>query len=251
MKEWYCAIGGQALGPFPEERLRKMVANGELTPDTFVWSSAAENSGKDWVKAAETELVVIFADVLSSSIDSGRFDPVPSESHWGAYSQRPQSLGSHGSFASARSPAAPLSADVAYMLASPMQRLYAYTVNDLVFLVVIAAAGGLLYKSGAGEKMMVAGLLATALVLFAVNVYLLYRSGQSIGKLVVGIRIADLDGGKAALWRILLLRGLLFFLLLNIPFVNALIFIADIIFLVREDKRMLHDLIAGTIVLNV
>jgi hypothetical protein len=60
MDEWYCAYNGQAYGPYGEDRLREMIANGTLTPETYVWNPSACEAGKDWLKAAETEVASLF-----------------------------------------------------------------------------------------------------------------------------------------------------------------------------------------------
>lgn len=82
--------------------------------------------------------------------------------------------------------------------------------------------------------------------------------GQSLGKLLVGVRVARLDGGPAGAARAAILRYLLpvgfFFLLLFIPFVGlplAMMYLmVDLGFMFRADRRCLHDLIAGTIVVK-
>jgi uncharacterized RDD family membrane protein YckC len=79
-----------------------------------------------------------------------------------------------------------------------------------------------------------------------VNGYLLSKSGQTIGKKLVGIRIATLDGGLPELWKILVLRYGTLQVVELIPLVGPLFGIIDVLFIFRSDRRCLHDLIAGT-----
>ncbi|GAB4279620.1 MAG: SPFH domain-containing protein [Candidatus Rifleibacteriota bacterium] len=46
---WHIAVNGQTQGPFGPADLQNMVANGQLTPDTMVWT-AGQNG---WIKASE------------------------------------------------------------------------------------------------------------------------------------------------------------------------------------------------------
>jgi len=84
-----------------------------------------------------------------------------------------------------------------------------------------------------------------------VNGYFLKKNGQTIGKKLVGIRIATLDGGVPELWKLLVLRyGLVSFVAL-IPFIGAMLCLIDDLFIFKDDRRTVHDLIAGTKVLRV
>ena len=94
---------------------------------------------------------------------------------------------------------------------------------------------------------LVAALLLQALVL-AVR-------GQNLGKLLVGVRVVRFEtGAPAGFGRTVLLRfalpvGLIF--LLNVVFPLGLLFLlVDYFFMFRADRRCLHDLLAGTIVVR-
>lgn len=75
---------------------------------------------------------------------------------------------------------------------------------------------------------------------------------QNLGKLVTGIRVVRADNGEpAGFLRAVLLRFLLpvsVFIGLNmlLPPLGYLFFLVDFCFMFREDRRCLHDLIAGT-----
>lgn len=100
------------------------------------------------------------------------------------------------------------------------------------------------------------GGVGVAIVLQAV---LISFTGQSLGKLLVGVRVVRLDGGKAGFVRGALLRYVLpvffMFLLICIPIAGPLLLlpmflIVDLCFMFRADRRCLHDLMAGTIVVK-
>jgi uncharacterized RDD family membrane protein YckC len=83
--------------------------------------------------------------------------------------------------------------------------------------------------------------------LMAAQAYLITRTGQSIGKRFCRIRIVRWnDDGTAGFVRGVLLRMWLLEPLAFIPFVGRFLFLVDVIFIFRDDRRCLHDLVAGT-----
>jgi uncharacterized RDD family membrane protein YckC len=88
-----------------------------------------------------------------------------------------------------------------------------------------------------------------------VQTLLLTLRGQNIGKLLFGARVVRFDNGQpAGFVRGALLRFLLpvsIMILLNLAFPLGLLFLAvDYAFIFRADRRCLHDLIAGTMVVR-
>ncbi|QYM79205.1 RDD family protein [Horticoccus luteus] len=89
--------------------------------------------------------------------------------------------------------------------------------------------------------------LIGGLVLFAVQVVLLSRRGQSLGKLLLGIRIVRYrDSAPTGFTHAALLRWILPGLLGMIPFLGSFFSIIDVLFIFGPQKRCLHDLIADT-----
>jgi uncharacterized RDD family membrane protein YckC len=85
------------------------------------------------------------------------------------------------------------------------------------------------------------------IALVLVQATLLTLRGQTIGKIIVGLRIVRVpDGSPAGFLRAFLLRGFLPRCLRHVPLVGFLFWIVDNCFIFRDDKRCLHDLIAGT-----
>ncbi len=93
-----------------------------------------------------------------------------------------------------------------------------------------------------------------------INGYLLHRSGQTVGKKLLGMRIVDRHGDKPGLFRLVGLRYVPFPLIWTLwwsglfgmmSVVVMLYFPANYLFIFREDRRCIHDLIAGTRVVLV
>jgi len=79
-----------------------------------------------------------------------------------------------------------------------------------------------------------------------INLYLLHARGQTIGKWALKLQIRRADGARAGFFRTLLLRYLLPAALLAIPYLGALLLLADLSTLFSADRRTLHDRLAGT-----
>ncbi len=95
------------------------------------------------------------------------------------------------------------------------------------------------------------GMQLLGLLLFAiVNGYLLMTRGQTIGKLLLGMRIVRPDGSAASPVRLIGLRYGVGWLLSALPVVGMVYALVDCLFIFRADRRCLHDLIAGTIVVK-
>jgi len=84
----------------------------------------------------------------------------------------------------------------------------------------------------------------------AVNCYFLIKNGQTIGKYLLGVRIADLNGDIPAFWRIIFLRYLPTAVLGLFGFLGGVVSTLDSLMIFRRSRRCLHDLIAGTRVLK-
>ncbi|UJR85390.1 RDD family protein [Sandaracinus amylolyticus] len=143
--------------------------------------------------------------------------------------------------------------DLASPLADPALRLVARWIDvalplapALVFVPLGAALdAGALVRGG-----LLATVVAT-IALFALNLMLLHRYGQSLGKRVLGLRIVRSDGSPATLGTILGRRIVLAGVLAGVPFLGAIFTIADVLCVFTESRQTLHDRIADTIVIDV
>jgi uncharacterized RDD family membrane protein YckC len=88
------------------------------------------------------------------------------------------------------------------------------------------------------------------LVLLTITIVLVYRNGQTIGKKLVGIKVARSDGSRASLARIFWLRNFLNTLITVVPIVGPLYSLVDICMIFGEQRRCCHDYIADTIVIR-
>ena len=155
-------------------------------------------------------------------------------------------------------------------LASPWIRLVAWLIDALVyFLVTMVAVMIGVAIAGLGFSdlvdladgffraivLVIVLTLLAFLVIFIVQMVLLATRGQTIGKIIMKIRIVDAQTGEHPGWaRLILLRtivnGLISGVLNAIPVVGqglgSLYVIIDSLFIFRADRRTIHDLIAGT-----
>lgn len=85
------------------------------------------------------------------------------------------------------------------------------------------------------------------LVVMLGNIILLTMRGQSVGKLLAGIRIVRAaDGGRAGFVKAVLLRWFLFAVIESIQFIGPVLSLSNILMIFRQDHRCLHDLVADT-----
>ena len=149
-------------------------------------------------------------------------------------------------------------------LAERGTRLGAALLDGLVYMISyipFLATGGLavLTADASGEEipevggMFLIGLALTGLValgIFIYNLILLSKTGQTIGKKILGIKITRTDGSPAGLGRIFGLRMVVPGIIGAIPFIGGLIGFIGILLIFRENRRCMHDLIADTIVVK-
>ena len=83
-------------------------------------------------------------------------------------------------------------------------------------------------------------------VMVAIQGYPLAQSGQTWGKKLLKLKIVNLDGSQPDFLRLVGLRYGSTQLISLVPFVGGLYGLVDSLFIFREDRRCLHDLIAGT-----
>jgi uncharacterized RDD family membrane protein YckC len=88
------------------------------------------------------------------------------------------------------------------------------------------------------------------LALIVLTTVLVYRNGQTIGKKLVGIKVARTDGSRASLARIFWLRYLLNSVIMYVPFLGGIYFLVDSCMIFGEQRRCCHDYIADTIVIR-
>ena len=76
---------------------------------------------------------------------------------------------------------------------------------------------------------------------------LLAQRGQTIGKIVRGLRIVRFeDGSNPGFVKAVLLRTFLWAVITAVPLVGPLVGLVGILFIFRDDQRCVHDHLAGT-----
>lgn len=147
--------------------------------------------------------------------------------------------------------------DAAAELAGRGQRLAASIIDGLLSLAVMIplmiGMGIFSYTEQGQEPPFTLTLTATAIgfvVFIAFHYVLLNKYGQTIGKWLLKIRIADLNGDKPDVKTILLKRYLPISAVGLVPVAGQFMPMVDVLFIFRKDRRCVHDLIAGTQVLK-
>ena len=146
-------------------------------------------------------------------------------------------------------------------LAGRGRRLGAYLIDTIIAGIVLVAVA--YFNPGplgitmldlmrdATQQMSTEANIAFVIIFMAINSYLLVTKGQTLGKLALGIRIVDAaSNGAATAVKLLGLRYVLVMLVAVIPLIGGLLGVVDFLFIFREDRRCVHDLIAGTKVVS-
>ncbi len=141
--------------------------------------------------------------------------------------------------------------------ADRIKRLVATSLDGLILSVTAGMAFGLGFLSGGGFHWgvgLLSGLGLMGIVWLGMLVcqcYLLAQRGQTIGKIVMGLRIVRFeDGGNPGFVKAVLLRTFVWALITAVPVFGWLIGVVGILFIYRDDQRCLHDHLAGTRVVN-
>lgn len=147
-------------------------------------------------------------------------------------------------------------ADSTAPLAGRGQRLAGALIDGLIGMALI---GPLFYFSGTWEALMQGQVmdLSTTLTWFivgevaflAVQGYLLLNRQQTIGKWLLNMKIVGMEQDAVPAGKLYGVRYLLMHVIAQIPVLN-LVMIIDPLLIFRKDKRCLHDLLAGTQVIE-
>jgi uncharacterized RDD family membrane protein YckC len=135
------------------------------------------------------------------------------------------------------------------VLAEPAARLGAVVLDCLIATVCIGA-GFMVMEVDRNDVVQIIGWIMAGLGtlgLLITQVYLLTTRGQTLGKKIVGVRIVIFeDNSNPGFIHACLLRLIIPSLLNSIPILGLVFFIIDSCFIFRDDRRCVHDLIAGT-----
>jgi uncharacterized RDD family membrane protein YckC len=111
--------------------------------------------------------------------------------------------------------------------------------NPMTVWINLAKTGGWFYVGVLG-----------ALAVLAIDLVLLSRNGQTIGKKLLGIKVVRVDESPVSLPRVFLLRYVFNTFLTLIPVAGPLYSLVDSLMIFSESRRTVHDRIADTIVIK-
>jgi uncharacterized RDD family membrane protein YckC len=232
---YFIGKDGKQLGPFAEEQVRAKLVSGEISHDDLGWHEGMP----EW-----KPLRTLFAASTFPAHETPRTgtSSIPLDSSDFKAPEPSASLAGRGS------------------------RLGAYLLDQLIALVLILPglwkllqpfmkdleAGNaptpeeLLANIAPALPLLIIPLLAFVIV----QVVMLVKNGQTIGKKMLGIRIVKLDGSNPSFTNVIIMRGILPGLIGGIPMVGPAFSLIDVLLIFREDHRCVHDMIAGTIVVK-
>jgi len=215
---YYIALNGSQAGPFIESQIREKIASGEITGETLVWKEGMA----DWLP-----LGAVLPSLLAGPSTGNPAPGVP-----------------------------PVSGD--WVLASLGSRFLAAVIDGIPILLIAVAFAVVMGVSradkfedlpGPAQLAVIGGGLGALVLLGVVQMYMLVKFSQTIGKRLCKIRIYDFKTGVPADWiHTIILRILANAAIGSIPCLGGLYSLVDIGFIFRSDRRCIHDLIAGTVV---
>lgn len=141
--------------------------------------------------------------------------------------------------------------------ASRWKRLSGSLIDSLIVFVVfipITFAIGVHEQMFAGESMtssqQIILIMIELSIFFGLNGYLLQKDGKTIGKIVVGTRIVDMHGNVPRFGHLFVNRYLIINLAGLIPVLGVLASLVNALFIFGDERRCLHDYLAGTRVID-
>ncbi len=147
-------------------------------------------------------------------------------------------------------------------LAGRGQRLQARIADQVIYVLAMLPAGFTLFEflmmsanpeNKLGPIGLGGGALAALLfsAVLAINLRMLSDRGQTIGKAILGVRIVGTDGARLSLGRIIGRRVAPVLLMSLIPGLGNVVALLDGLFIFRDDRRCIHDMLAESKVIKV
>ncbi|CAB9539257.1 hypothetical protein BROOK1789B_469 [Bathymodiolus brooksi thiotrophic gill symbiont] len=142
------------------------------------------------------------------------------------------------------------------VLASRWSRLWASLLDALIILII---AMPIIYFTNGFDNIFKGTIPATyvlflvviqIVVFIALNGKLLLNKGQTIGKMVLNIKIVTLTGELPSVKQHLIKRFGVYLLTSQIPFIGQFLAMINVLMIFGKKKRCAHDYFAGTMVVN-
>jgi uncharacterized RDD family membrane protein YckC len=140
--------------------------------------------------------------------------------------------------------------DLTDKLASRWLRLWGALLDALFEI----STSWLLYQLGFYDYILSEQIMLTIIGISAflvVNGVLIYKRGQTIGKLICKTKVVTLDGKQVSGNRYLFLRIFPLWIIYQIPIIGGIFAIIDALLIFRKEKNCLHDDIAQTRVIKI
>lgn len=138
-------------------------------------------------------------------------------------------------------------------LAERLPRLWAAIVDRAIYVPFALVAAIVLPGLRRSDAMVpaIAVIVLLAAALFIYQAWLVSTTGQTIGKKLFRVRIVKVpDLSPGGFVSNFLLRTVAMWAIGFVPFLGTLVVLADALFIFREDRRCIHDHIAGTCVIK-
>lgn len=236
MSQYHIARDGQQLGVYAEQDIQSGLSSGSFRGTDLCWT---EGMG-EWAPVS-----------TRFSVESLVAQPAP------------QAEGAYNPYAAPRANVVPAYTASDVQLASLGKRLGASLLDGLLAVVLLGVPYGFLmaelngFDKNPSPEFSSAAMIATgaiaigALALLVINIVLLTTRGQTPGKMWLGIRIVTHpDNQKPGFVKACLLRAFVNGIIGAVPCLGPIYSLVDICFIFREDRRCIHDLIAGTHVIE-
>jgi uncharacterized RDD family membrane protein YckC len=141
-----------------------------------------------------------------------------------------------------------------YVLASLGSRFLGSLIDGMI-VVLVAIPFVFMFASDfmedPSEETILLAIMIPVLLVSCVQWYLIATSGQSIAKKMLGMKIVKLDGSDPGFLHGVILRVWVIAAAGAIPFLGNFVGLADALAIFGEERRCLHDRIAGTRVISV
>lgn len=141
-----------------------------------------------------------------------------------------------------------------HSLAPIKSRILASLIDLSIAGVAVLLAQFILVNSGR-HVLSILGIFVAVAIVLGVMVYqavLLSSAGQTIGKRMMRLRVVTFsDASNPGFVKAVVMRGWLPSLVYPIPYLGWTFGVADGLFLFKNDRRCLHDLMAGTKVIQL
>lgn len=260
----YLARNNQQAGPYSLDQLNAMLASGEVQLTDLMWHEGMEN----WQQVGQMTRQQLFYSPTSGQKPTSVNLKKPTESHQPSWIRKRQATEYHEFDIS--------QAQKQLDLATVPSRILAQFINFGLFILAVMPIYIHIYNSPKlmqfvemmknnqlnnqqmieilssipSHIIILSDLLVLGLLIS--QLLLLVRRGQSIGKMIMGIRILDINSNAIpTITNLILLRTILPMVIFSFKFLGQFFLALDVITMILDKKRQsLHDKIAKTYVVR-